>query len=115
MADTSYLESLQNGVGMDPNDHSSMSGSIIWTTGVLMFVVFVFAIARAAVRLKYQPIYPWSRRDQARIIGWDDCKLLIFHPQQRSLQFPSWLWLCLTTLWLYSLVRAFRGQRADLR
>jgi len=37
-----------------------------------MFVVFVFAIARAAVRLKYHPVYPWSRRDQARIIGWDD-------------------------------------------
>lgn len=88
MADTSYLESLQNGVGMDPNDHSSMSGSIIWTTGVLMFAVFVFALARAAVRLRNHPVQPYSRGDQARIIGWDDCKLLILYPQQRSLQFP---------------------------
>ncbi|PVH89962.1 hypothetical protein DL98DRAFT_8513 [Cadophora sp. DSE1049] len=70
MADTSYLESLQAGAGMDPNDHSSMSGSIIWTTAVLMAAVLMFVVARLIVRVGYHPCR--HSIDHSRTLGYDD-------------------------------------------
>ncbi|KAK0124240.1 hypothetical protein ONS95_009215 [Cadophora gregata] len=70
MADTSYLESLQAGAGLDPNDHSSMSSSIIWTTSVLMAAVASFVLARLFVRGGYRPSY--AGIDHSRTLGNDD-------------------------------------------
>ncbi|KAH7419014.1 hypothetical protein BKA64DRAFT_649874 [Cadophora sp. MPI-SDFR-AT-0126] len=70
MADTSYFEGLQAGAGIDPNDHSSMSSSIIWTTSVLMAAVLFITVARMLVRGGYR--YESHTMDRSRILGYDD-------------------------------------------
>ncbi|KAH6723905.1 hypothetical protein BKA61DRAFT_17826 [Leptodontidium sp. MPI-SDFR-AT-0119] len=70
MADTSYLESLQAGEGINPNDNSSMSGSIIWTNCVLLGVVLMMTVARIIVRTLVQPAR--NHMDHSRAIGSDD-------------------------------------------
>ncbi|KAL2075311.1 hypothetical protein VTL71DRAFT_254 [Oculimacula yallundae] len=63
--DTSYLEYVLASPGIDPTDHHSNSGSVIWTSSVLCITVFLMTIARLRVR--------WNLgtygRDDAFIVG----------------------------------------------
>ena len=56
----------------DFNDHHSLSGSIKWTTAVLLSVVLLMVSARFIVRIGLK--VPRNRLDLKRAIGKDDCK-----------------------------------------
>ncbi|CZT52014.1 uncharacterized protein RSE6_13247 [Rhynchosporium secalis] len=68
--DTSYIDTVLAGSDIDPNDHSSMSRSIIWTSSVLYAIVLSLAILRIIVRTKLRA--PRTATFHPRAFGWDD-------------------------------------------
>lgn len=68
---SSYLEAI-NSTNYDLKDHHSLSGSIKWTTAVLMTVVMLMVSARFIVRILFE--IPHNRLDLKRALGSDDCE-----------------------------------------